>query len=61
MIIKCAHYEFMILRYFRYIKNYVMSSPKRNIIAIVGTTGVGKSQVCTIGFHTSGTSSNKVV
>lgn len=34
------------IRYARYLKNYVMSQPKKNIITIVGTTGVGKSQVC---------------
>lgn len=27
-------------------KNYVMTQPKKNVITIVGTTGVGKSQVC---------------
>lgn len=36
---------FMILRYCRYIKNRIMTHPKKNIITIVGTTGVGKSQV----------------
>lgn len=35
----------MILRYLRYLKNYAMTQPKKNIITIVGTTGVGKSQV----------------
>ncbi|ODV77445.1 tRNA isopentenyltransferase [Suhomyces tanzawaensis NRRL Y-17324] len=34
----------MITRYFRYLKNRVMTKPKKSIISIVGTTGVGKSQ-----------------
>lgn len=38
-------------RYFRYIKNLVMTEPKKSIIAIVGTTGVGKSQVCKKKLH----------
>lgn len=37
----------MILRYLRYMKNYVMTQNKKNVITVVGTTGVGKSQVCT--------------
>lgn len=35
----------MILRYMRYLKNRVMTKQKANVITIVGTTGVGKSQV----------------
>ncbi|KAK6459187.1 IPP transferase-domain-containing protein [Scheffersomyces xylosifermentans] len=34
----------MIRTYLKYIKNLVMTEPKKNIISIVGTTGVGKSQ-----------------
>ncbi|KAK6461420.1 IPP transferase-domain-containing protein [Scheffersomyces coipomensis] len=34
----------MIARYLRYLRNRIMTEPKRNIISIVGTTGVGKSQ-----------------
>ncbi|CUM45320.1 unnamed protein product [Debaryomyces fabryi] len=35
----------MIIRYLRYFKNLMMTKPKKNIVTIVGTTGVGKSQV----------------
>ncbi|ODV69776.1 tRNA isopentenyltransferase [Hyphopichia burtonii NRRL Y-1933] len=34
----------MISRYFRFFKNRIMTKPKKNIISIIGTTGVGKSQ-----------------
>ncbi|KAK6205539.1 IPP transferase-domain-containing protein [Scheffersomyces amazonensis] len=34
----------MIGRYLKYLRNFIMTEPKRNIITIVGTTGVGKSQ-----------------
>ena len=33
-----------ILRYLKYYKNLIMTIPKKPIISIVGTTGVGKSQ-----------------
>lgn len=38
----------IILSYLRYIKNLLMTKPKKNVISIVGTTGVGKSQVSDI-------------
>ena len=37
--------RFMILRQLRYIKNLMFTKPKKNVVTIVGTTGVGKSQV----------------